>query len=217
MTATLLGASLFALIGVGAFAPLEAWFGSGTAAATRWRAGLLCFGLFAFNSVAMRTVGDPLLDELDARGVDLDLPAWARVALALLLADVVGYWHHRAMHRIPLLWRLHRIHHTARELNFWEAWRQHPLDFLAHGLAVGVPAALLGISLSDIVGLVLALKAFTLYLHADLPWRHGPFADVIASPAWHRVHHSHDPRDHDRNFAGTFPWLDRLFGTHRAA
>lgn len=218
MTAVLLGACLFALVGAGAFIPLEAWFGHGGGDARRHlRVAAMCVGLFVFNSALMRWLGDPVVAEIDARGIDLVLPTWARIAVAFVLADLVAYWQHRAMHRIPLLWRFHRVHHSSRELRFWEAWRQHPIDFVSHGIAVAIPAALLGISLSDMIGLVLARKVFTLYLHADLPWRHGKLGWLLASPAWHKIHHSSDPRDYDRNFAGTFPWLDRLFGTDRPA
>jgi sterol desaturase/sphingolipid hydroxylase (fatty acid hydroxylase superfamily) len=114
------------------------------------------------------------------------------------------------MHRVPLLWRFHRVHHEANELSWLDAWRQHPADFVLHGIAVGVPGALLGASLSDLASVVVLRKAFTTFLHANLAVN---FGLVLASPVFHGVHHSRDPRDYDTNFAGTFPLWDVLFGT----
>ena len=75
---------------------------------------------------------------------------------------------------------------------------------------------LLGASIADFVGLVLLRKAFTLYLHANLPWTHGPLGWLLASPSWHALHHDADRCGDEVNFAGTFPFVDALFGTHRA-
>ena len=106
--------------------------------------------------------------------------------------------------------RFHRLHHQATELSWLDAWRQHPVDFVLHGIAVGVPGALLGASLSDLASVVVLRKAFTTFLHANLAVS---FGLVLASPKFHGVHHSPDARDSDRNFAGTFPLWDVLFGT----
>jgi sterol desaturase/sphingolipid hydroxylase (fatty acid hydroxylase superfamily) len=218
MIALLLGTALFAALAAGTFVPLEAWFPRGPA---RPAAGAiaLCVGLLLLNTLCMRLVGAPLLDAVtDATGdgeVAGDLAPWARIALALVLGDLLGYALHRAMHEVPWLWRLHRVHHAAVPLRFWEGWRIHPLDFVGHALAVGIPGAVLGAPFADVVWLLLLRKAFTAYLHANLPWRHGALAWLVASPSWHAVHHDADRHGEGANFAAMFPIIDRVLGTHR--
>jgi sterol desaturase/sphingolipid hydroxylase (fatty acid hydroxylase superfamily) len=132
------------------------------------------------------------------------------VALVFVLSDLVGYFVHRAMHRVPVLWRFHKLHHEATELSWLDAWHQHPVDFVLHGIAVGLPGVLLGASLSDLASVVVLRKAFTTFLHANLAVS---FGLVLASPDFHGVHHSADPREYDTNFAGTFPLWDVVFRT----
>jgi sterol desaturase/sphingolipid hydroxylase (fatty acid hydroxylase superfamily) len=209
-----LGSLLVALMAAGLFVPLEAWF---PRRGGRVEAGAVvaCLALFAANTQIMGLVGEPLLAAVAS--AELGLPLVLRVVLALLLGDLLAYGLHLAMHRVPCLWRVHRLHHAPRELHFWDGWRVHPVDFVAHGLSVGLPAVALGVPLAELVGLVLVRKAFTLYLHADLTWRHGRLALVLASPAWHALHHEADHEGQAVNLATTFPFVDRLFGTHRAA
>ena len=216
MLATLLGTAVSLLVMAGLLAPLESWF---PVAPTRPRVRALaaCVALFAFNTALVQLVGAPVLEALEERFAAVEPPSWARLLAVLVLSDVAGYWMHRAMHRVPVLWRLHSVHHAPTELHWFEAWRQHPLDFLMHGIAVGVPGAVLGASLAEIASVVLIRKVFTAFLHANVRWRFGPLEWVLATPVFHWVHHSADPRDHDSNFAGTFAWVDVLFGTHRSA
>ncbi|MBL9104075.1 MAG: sterol desaturase family protein [Myxococcales bacterium] len=209
----LFGVGVFLLIAAGLFVPLEQW-GAIRAQRLAPRAVVVCAGLLAIDTLGMAAIGVPLLKWVAAA------PAgWSasRVLLVLVLADLCGYWLHRLMHRVPWLWRVHAVHHAPTELNWLEAWRQHPVDFVLHGLAVGLPGALLGVPLAELGGVVLLRKLFTSFLHANLRWRFGRVERWIATPAFHRTHHSAEPADHDSNFAGTFAWVDRLFGTYRHA
>ena len=212
MLATLLGAALFLALMAGLFVPLEAFFPA-TAHRPAAKAMALGASLFGVDTLLMAAVGAPLLALVAAA---VDAPATrtlGRVLLVFVLSDLVGYLVHRAMHRLPWLWRFHALHHEATELSWLDAWRQHPVDFVLHGVAVGLPGALLGASLSDLASVVVLRKAFTTFLHANVAVSFGPLRWVLASPAFHRVHHSADPRLYDTNFAGTFPVWDLLFGT----
>lgn len=212
----LLGTTLFLALIAGIFIPLEGWFPR-THSAIAPRAALLCVALLFLDVLVMEALGGPILDALaDLRPALTDPSAW-RIALVLLLAEVCGYWAHRLMHGVPRLWRYHAVHHAPTHLTWLEAWRQHPLDFLIHGLIVGLPGALLGASLADIGAVVLLRKVYTTFLHANLRWRLTWLEPWIATPAYHARHHSHDPRDYQRNFAGMLPLLDRLFRTHAPA
>lgn len=177
----------------------------------------VCAAFFAFNTLLMQWLGAPVLEALEERFTASEPPSWGRLLAVFVLADVAGYWMHRAMHRVPWLWRWHAVHHAPSELHWFEAWRQHPIDFVVHGLAVGLPSVLLGASLADLASVVLIRKVFTAFLHANVRWRFGPLEWFLATPLFHRVHHSADPRDYDTNFAGTFAWVDVLFRTHRRA
>jgi sterol desaturase/sphingolipid hydroxylase (fatty acid hydroxylase superfamily) len=211
----LYGCGLFLAIAACLFGPLEVWRPAGAPGPSA-KTAAVCAGLFIFNTLLMQAVGAPLLELIRAFGLHATRPGPARIAVAVLLADVCGYWVHRAMHRVPTLWKLHRMHHDSEHLNWLEAWRQHPLDFLAHGIAVGLPAALLGASLAELASVVLLRKLLTSFLHANVSLELPRLGLLIATPAFHRVHHSKHPRDHDRNFAGTFPVVDRIFGTYSA-
>lgn len=213
--AALLGVAVFLAIALGLFAPLEAWAPAVPAPKARWPAVLACIGLFTLNTALMSSAGGALLDAVGGLVAPRPPTVW-RVALALVLGDVCGYWVHRAMHEVPVLWRLHRVHHAPTHLTWLEAWRQHPLDFVAHGLAVGLPAALLGASLGEVSSVVLVRKLYTSFLHANVSDRSGRLGLVVATPAFHRAHHGALPAQWNTNFAGTFPWVDWLFGTYRA-
>jgi len=201
----LAGCVLFLVMMAGVFVPLESFFPA-RATSPRPRAMAWGAGLFVANTVLMQALGVPVL-QLFARESQRSVPL---ALLVFVLADLVGYGVHRAMHRVPFLWRFHALHHEATELSWLDAWRQHPLDFVLHGVAVGVPGALLGASLSDLASVVVLRKAFTTFLHANVRCSFGWW---LASPDFHAVHHSADPRLHDTNFAGTFPLWDLLFGT----
>jgi sterol desaturase/sphingolipid hydroxylase (fatty acid hydroxylase superfamily) len=169
--------------------------------------------LFIANTMLMQVLGAPVLEALAA----LREPAQGvgRALLVVVLADVAGYWIHRLMHRVPWLWRFHAVHHAPTHLAWYQTWRQHPVDFVLHGVVVGVPGALLGVSLSELSSVVLLRKALTVFLHANVRWRFGALEQLIATPAFHHLHHGAGDDELDCNFAGTFPWVDRLFGTYR--
>src|SRR5262245_31948197 len=212
MLETIAGALVFLAISAGLLGPLERFFPH---AGVRRSAGAsaVCAALFVLNTVLMRAVGDPALGWLESLRAEAGPPSAWRIAAAFILSDLCGYAAHRALHRVPWLWRFHRIHHEATELRWLDAWRQHPLDFVVQGLAVGLPGALLGASLSELISVVLLRKLWTSFLHADVRARFGPLEWVVATPPFHLVHPSPAPAAYDRNFAGTFPVWDVLFGT----
>src|SRR5436309_10026892 len=76
-----------------------------------------------------------------------------------------------------------------------------------------VPLYLLGFRGPALAALVPALGFYALFVHANLRWDFGPLRYVVASPAFHRWHHTSQAEGLDRNFAGLFPWIDLLFGT----
>lgn len=215
MLALLLGTAVFLALMAGIFVPLEGWSPRRELVVPARTIGV-CVALLFVDVVAMETIGGALLDALAAARPVVEGTSVARVAVALVLAELAGYAIHRLMHRVGWLWRFHAVHHGPTELHWLEAWRQHPVDFVLHGVAVGVPGALVGASLADLAALVLVRKTYTTFLHANLGWRLRGLERWIATPDYHALHHSHAPQDRDRNFAGMLPVIDRLFGTHAA-
>lgn len=212
MLELLLGCVVFLALMAALFVPLEGFFPAHAAKPTT-RAMALGAGLLVLNTFLMQLLGWPVLAMLNAAVGREAKASLGVVAFVFLASDLVGYAMHRAMHGVKFLWRFHALHHEAHELSWLDAWRQHPVDFVLHGIAVGIPGALLGASLSEVMSVVLLRKAFTTFLHANVKVSFGPLRWVLASPEFHRVHHSADARDHDRNFAGTFPIWDVVFRT----
>ncbi len=147
------------------------------------------------------------------------LPLWVSIPLGLVVADIGSYWGHRLMHASPLLWRFHAVHHSAEHMDFLVNTRAHPVDLVVTRLSGLVPLYILGLGSAGPAGSLLPVVITLIgtfagfFIHANLRWRLGPLEALVATPAFHHWHHSRT--DHiDRNFAATFPWLDRIFGTH---
>src|SRR5262245_18184284 len=130
----------------------------------------------------------------------------------LLLGDLVGYWVHRLFHG-RRLWRFHAIHHGSKDLDWLSAVRLHPVNDVVGRVAQVVPVLALGFPPTILAAYVPFLTFWAIFIHANLPWSFGPLRYVIASPAFHRWHHTSEEEGLDKNFAGLFPFLDLLFGT----
>jgi sterol desaturase/sphingolipid hydroxylase (fatty acid hydroxylase superfamily) len=146
------------------------------------------------------------------------LPGWAEAVLALVLLDLAIWAQHRAFHHVPLLWRLHRVHHSDPDIDASTGLRFHPVEIL---LSVGCKMAVIA-ALGAPPGAVLAfeviLNGLSLFNHANirLPARVDRLLRlVVVTPDMHRVHHSEIRAETDSNFGFNLPWWDRLFGTYR--
>jgi sterol desaturase/sphingolipid hydroxylase (fatty acid hydroxylase superfamily) len=146
------------------------------------------------------------------------LPAWLEVAAAVVVLDLAIYFQHVLFHAVPLLWRLHRMHHADLEFDVTTGLRFHPVEVvLSMVIKVGVVAAL--------GAPAVAVLVFEVLLNATSMFNHGNIrlpADVervlrwlVVTPDMHRVHHSIDMRETNSNFGFNLPWWDRLFGTYR--
>jgi sterol desaturase/sphingolipid hydroxylase (fatty acid hydroxylase superfamily) len=140
------------------------------------------------------------------------LPWWGQLAVAFPLADLGSYLGHRALHQVPLLWRLHRVHHSSGHLDWLATSRTHPLDLVLNLTAATIPAYALGyVDRQPWLLSALFLYPFVAHANARLPL---PGLDrVLVSPAFHHWHHAAVPEAHDRNFGAILSVWDRLFGT----
>jgi sterol desaturase/sphingolipid hydroxylase (fatty acid hydroxylase superfamily) len=139
-------------------------------------------------------------------------PRWLQVLEVLLLGDLIAYWAHRLFHA-RALWPFHAVHHSSREVDWLSSVRLHPVNDVLTRLAQSLPLLLLGFPPNILVAYVPFLTLYALFLHANVSWDFGPLRVVLASPAFHRWHHTTEAEGLDKNFAGLFPFLDLLFGT----
>jgi sterol desaturase/sphingolipid hydroxylase (fatty acid hydroxylase superfamily) len=190
----------------------------------RWGANL---GLTLLNTVLVRvTVGGvaytAAVFAADQGGGLLHwrpLPAWAAAAMTLLVLDFALYVQHVLFHAVPVLWRLHRMHHADLDVDATTGLRFHPLEIL---LSLGLKAAVV-----VLLGAVpWAVVAFEVLLNAASVFNHGNVALpecldrwlrwIVVTPDMHRVHHSTRMAETNSNFGFSTPWWDRLCGTYRA-
>lgn len=147
-------------------------------------------------------------------------PGWVEVLLAVLLLDLVIYWQHRLFHAIPVLWRLHRMHHADTDFDVTTGVRFHPLE-IALSLLIKLGAVfLLGTPAIAVLIFELVLSSTSLFNHANLrlpPACERLLRAVVVTPDMHRVHHSVEADEHNRNFGFNLPWWDHLFGSYRAS
>ena len=141
------------------------------------------------------------------------LPLWVQAVAILAIGDFVGYWMHRAFHG-RRLWRFHAVHHSSVELDWLSAVRVHPVNDAVMRVVGTLPVLALGFAPVAVAGIVPVLTLMAILVHANLDWDWGPFRAVIASPRFHRWHHTDEEQARDKNFAGLLPLWDILFGTY---
>ena len=190
----------------------------------RWSGNL---GLLAVDLIAVRlvaptaAVGAALLAAQHGWGLLplLHVPYWAAVLASIVALDLVIYTQHVVFHHVPLLWRVHRVHHADTALDVTTGLRFHPVEILL-SLAIKVAAVLaLGAPALAVIVFEVLLNATAMLNHSNvaLPQRLEPVARwLVVTPQMHEVHHSAERRETDSNFGFNLPWWDRLFGTYRA-
>lgn len=146
-------------------------------------------------------------------------PAWFAVVTSVVLLDLAIYLQHVLFHAVPLLWRLHRMHHADLHFDATTGLRFHTVEILlSFVLKYAVIAALGAPALAVLIFEVL-LSSTSIFNHANvaLPvWFDRYLRWLIVTPDMHRVHHSVHPNETNSNFGFNLPWWDRLFGTYRA-
>jgi sterol desaturase/sphingolipid hydroxylase (fatty acid hydroxylase superfamily) len=147
------------------------------------------------------------------------LPDWLAVLLAVALLDLVIYWQHVLFHAVPVLWRLHRMHHTDLDLDVTSGARFHPVEIVLSMGVKMVAVMALGPPVVAVVLFEVLLNGAAMFNHSNISIP-GPVDRVLrlmlVTPDMHRVHHSVIPQETNSNYGFNLPWWDRLFGTYRA-
>jgi sterol desaturase/sphingolipid hydroxylase (fatty acid hydroxylase superfamily) len=147
-------------------------------------------------------------------------PAWLEALIGFLALDLAIYAQHIAFHRVPLLWRLHRMHHADLEIDVSTGLRFHPIEIVLSMLIKIAVVVLIGVPALAVVAFEVVLNATSMFNHANatMPlWLDRIVRLVVVTPDMHRVHHSVLRHETDSNFGFNLPWWDRLFGTYRGA
>ena len=146
------------------------------------------------------------------------LPAWIESVLALVLLDFAIYLQHRLFHYVPILWRLHRMHHADLDVDVTTGARFHPVEIL---LSLGIKFLVivpLGAAPLAVLLFEIGLNATSMFNHSNVrvaPRIERALRWFVVTSDMHRVHHSVVRRETDSNFGFNFPWWDRLFRTYR--
>ncbi|WP_274427212.1 sterol desaturase family protein [Chelativorans sp. YIM 93263] len=195
----------------------------GALKARRWMTNL---SLLIVSSAVLRVifpaaaVGAALWAEANGIGLFHQIGIHGLLAglISFVLLDLAIWGEHLASHKIPLLWRIHRIHHADNGLDVTTGLRFHPLEILISMVWKAVVVIALGAPVLAVLVFEIVLNGTSMFNHAniDIP---RPLDRLlrwfVVTPDMHRVHHSSIPRETDSNYGFNFPFWDRLFRTYR--
>lgn len=185
------------------------------------------FAMVVIDTIAVRLVF-PILavgmaykaDELGTGILNwISVPDFWAVLIALIVLDLVIYAQHVAFHKIPILWRLHRMHHADLEFDASTALRFHPLEIILSMALKLLVVILLGAPPIAVLLFEVILNASAIFNHSNIKMPRAIDAVLrlfIVTPDMHRVHHSIHQHETDSNYGFNLPWWDWIFGTYIA-
>jgi lathosterol oxidase len=132
----------------------------------------------------------------------------------LIVADLSEYAIHRLFHAVPWLWRFHAVHHSSDVMDWLAGSRMHLVDVVVTRALAFVPLYVLGFSPVPVYAYLVFVSFHAVFIHANVRFRFGRLAHVIATPQFHHWHHAAEPAAVDKNFAVHLPVIDRLLGTY---
>jgi len=149
----------------------------------------------------------------------LDWPLWIEVILTVLLLDFAIWAQHVITHKVPLLWRLHRVHHSDTDIDVTTAIRFHPIEIaFSMLLKIGL-VYLLGPAAFAVIIFEIILNGTAMFNHSNLALPlplDAVLRRVLVTPDMHRVHHSTHRHEHDSNYGFSLSIWDHMFGTYVA-
>jgi sterol desaturase/sphingolipid hydroxylase (fatty acid hydroxylase superfamily) len=185
------------------------WFATPlvTKAVSQLGLGLILVLIFREDIASLRTM-------LESRDTWLARQPLGLQALEMVVVgDLIGYWTHRWFHGRSL-WKFHAIHHSSKDLDWLSSVRLHPVnDWLSRWIQAST-LVVVGFSPAAIAAYIPFLTFYAVLLHANVSWGFGPLGWLVASPKFHRWHHTSEDEGLDKNFAGLLPLYDVVFGTY---
>ncbi len=190
----------------------------------RWGNNL---GLVALNTLLLRllfpvaAVGLAALAAEEGWGLLnlYTLPSGLAIFIAVVALDLIIWTQHRMVHAIPVLWRLHRVHHADLDYDLTTGARFHPLEILLSLLIKLASILVLGPPVAAVILFEVILSGMAMFNHGNLQlpdWLDRALRLLLVTPDMHRVHHSVEEDEANSNFGFNLSLWDRLFGTYRA-
>jgi sterol desaturase/sphingolipid hydroxylase (fatty acid hydroxylase superfamily) len=182
-------------------------------------------GIWLFNVVLIAFTFAPtaiVRPQLEA-ALGVTLPGWpianrwAGFLAAFLLLDLLNYAVHRCQHAVPLLWRLHALHHSDPDVDVTTSVRHHPIEYLLAGAVYWLAVVALDIPLAIVAAHALAVFVAAAVTHGNIrlpEWLERFLQPVVITLDFHLLHHSLAPDQANANFGAVFSFWDRLFGTY---
>ena len=147
----------------------------------------------------------------------VDFPVWVEIILAIMILDFMSqYVVHFMLHKIPVMWRFHTVHHSDRHVDVTSGTRHHPIDFIFRETFALLSIIIAGLPLAYYLIYRILTVLFTYFSHADIQlplWLDKAISYVFISPNTHKFHHHHVMPWTDTNFGNIFSFWDRIFGT----
>jgi sterol desaturase/sphingolipid hydroxylase (fatty acid hydroxylase superfamily) len=191
---------------------------------TRWFSNL---SIVFLNTLVIRilfpaaAVGMALYADSHAWGLfnKFETSSWLAIVTSVILLDMIIYWQHVLFHRIPVLWRIHRMHHADMDIDVTTGSRFHPIEIIISMLIKFASIIVLGVPVIAVIifEVVLNLTAMFNHSNAKLPLGLDKVVrTIIVTPDMHRVHHSVKPKEYNNNFGFNLSLWDKLFKTYTA-
>ncbi|MHA1165431.1 MAG: sterol desaturase family protein [Alphaproteobacteria bacterium] len=194
----------------------------------RWFTNLMITGIDSLVLRAMAMLAAPIAAVAAAAWAQtqgwgvlnaLQWPGWLEIVLAMIILDLAIYGQHVVSHKIPLFWRLHKMHHSDVDFDVTTALRFHPVEIALSMLWKIAVVLVLGASPWAVVLFEVTLNGCAMFNHANFAmplWLDRVVRLLIVTPDMHRVHHSIYPSEHDSNYGFNLSLWDRLFKTYTA-
>ncbi|TXD97860.1 sterol desaturase family protein [Psychrobacter frigidicola] len=149
----------------------------------------------------------------------IELPSIVVIVLSLILLDILIYWQHRLFHRVPILWRLHRVHHADAHIDTSTGLRFHPLEIVLSILIKLIAVIVLGVPAIAVLIFEIVLNGLALFNHANIrlpPAIEKPARLILMTQILHRIHHSQVVSETNSNYGFSVIWWDKLFGSYKS-
>jgi sterol desaturase/sphingolipid hydroxylase (fatty acid hydroxylase superfamily) len=192
---------------------------------TKWRHALVNFTftlshliIHAVLAVGLVLVADWCVAHQFGLVQWLHLPVWATVVVGVLAMDFFGGWLvHFAEHNVPLLWRIHIVHHADNKVDVTSGLRHHPFEAVNRWLFMTIGVLLMGLPVYAVMMGQTLMSIFTVFTHANISlplWLDKTIGYLFVSPNMHKVHHHYQQPYTDSNYGAAFSIWDRLLGTY---
>ena len=148
----------------------------------------------------------------------INLPSIVVIILSLILLDIIIYWQHRLFHRVPMLWRLHKVHHADAHVDASTGLRFHPIEIVLSILVKLIAVSLLGVPAIAVLIFEIALNGLAIFNHANIrlpPALEKPLRLILMTQILHRIHHSQRVSETNSNYGFSVIWWDWIFGSYK--